>query len=128
MIEPNDRRPRLTETPIETGWTDEELRPKAGDVSPLPHEAPPFDARDAVDVTIWMKIRHLLGKTMFDGVKDLKSTILGALTAILSLLALFGIDPGMSDATMETIATVGGIVAGVVLIFIKPKKKTEPGA
>ena len=62
---------------------------------------------------------------MFDGVKDLKSTILGALTAILSLLAAFGIDPGISEATMETIAAVGGIIAGVALIFIKPKKKAE---
>lgn len=89
MIESNDRRPRLTETPIETGWTDDELRPKTGEPDELPNERPPFDARD-VDVTIWMRIRHLWDTKMS------KTTLVGmiqlALMTINGILLKSGID------------------------------------
>jgi hypothetical protein len=65
--------------------------------------------------------------TMFEGLlsgfKDWKTTILGFLSAGLALLARFGVDPGIDEGTMQTISTIGSVIAGGVLIFIKSRKK-----
>ena len=115
MIDPKEnRQPKLGETdtgPI--GWTEEELRPKAGEPDRLP-PAPPFDASD-IDVTIWMRIRHLWDTTMS------KTTLIGmiqlALTTIAGILAKSGIDV-VGGALVIASGTAPVIVVLTILVFL----------
>jgi hypothetical protein len=146
------RKPTLTEIelpPVELEVTPPDPL-KTDDLNlPSTHSVPPSNPQDAVRFPltdrIGFAVRTLFrGKpdravliltgatdptadevrpTMFEGLKDWKTTILGVITAALALLAKFGIDPGITPGAMETIATAGAVVAGVVLVFINRGKK-----
>ena len=118
MDEPVGKRtPKLEETdtgPI--GFRDEELRLKLGEPFRLPSDPPPFDARDAVDVTIWMKIRHQWDTAMS------KTTILGIIQIVMGtlagILAKAGIAVNAAGALVISAGTGPGLIALTIGFFI----------
>ena len=78
-------------------------------------------ATGATDPTL-DEVQPTMFEGLFAGIKDWKTTILGVISATLALLARFGIDPAIDEGTMQTIATIGSVIAGGVLVFVNRKK------
>ena len=84
-------------------------------------------ATGATDPTL-DEVQPTMFEGLFAGIKDWRTTILGVITAGLALLSRFGIDPAIDEGTMQTIATIGSVIAGGVLVFINRKKNKTDGA
>lgn len=66
------------------------------------------------------------GGSMLDGFKNLRSTIVGILVGIVTLLQSLKVNLGLGEGTVETIATVLAIIgSGYLMFFARDKDKTN---